>query len=114
MPSGPFLPDDYAMTIMGSLAASCAFRALAHSLESKSEAERNETIETILSAWRQVWQTKFQEDMAEYTKLLASGKVEGAVDQLTSTEEFQSQFNRTLKEVEGSARAALFPEGAKS
>jgi hypothetical protein len=113
MSDSPFLPDDYAMVMMSSLSASCGFRALAHSLENKPENERNQIIESVISTWRQVWKAKFQEDMAEYTKLLSDGRVQGAVDQLVPTEELQSQFNRTLKEVEGSARAALFPEEVK-
>jgi len=115
MPSDlPFLPDDYAMTIMASLSASCSFRALAHALESKPVEERKEIVESIFSAWRTSWRSKFQEDMGMYNTLLVSGKVTGAADQLPSPEEYQEQFNRTMKEVEGSARAALFPEEAKS
>jgi hypothetical protein len=114
MPSDlPFLPDDYAMTIMSSLSASCSFRALSHSLEGKPVEERNQIIESIFSAWRTSWRAKFQEDMGMYNDLLASGKVTGAADQLPSPEEYQEQFNRTMKEVEGSARAALFPEEVK-
>lgn len=114
MPSDlPFLPDDYALTIMSSLSAACSFRALSHALETKPVEERNQIIESIFSAWRTSWRAKFQEDMFMYNGLLTSGKVEGAVDQLPSPEEYQEQFNRTMKEVEGSARAALFPEEVK-
>ena len=114
MPSDlPFLPDDYSMTIMASLSASCSFRALAHSLEGKPKAERIEIIESIFGAWRTSWRSKFQEDMGMYNTLLVSGKVTGAADQLPSPEEYQEQFNRTMKEVEGSARSALFPEEVK-
>ncbi len=112
--SDPFLPEDYSMVIMNSLAASCAFRALYYSLESKTPEERDAIMSKILKSWREVWAAKFQEDMAMYTKLLGDGRVEGAVNQLTSPEEFQSQFNRTIKEVEDSARAALWPENTKS
>lgn len=111
MSTDPFLPDDYSMTIMSSLTASCAFIALSRVLEGKPE--REEVIESMFKTWRTVWQAKFQDDMQEYTKLLTDGRVKGAIDQLTSTEEFQSQFNRTLREVENSARAALFPEDVK-
>lgn len=115
MPSSdPYLPDDYSTHLIVSLTASCAFHALAHSLADKPKEQADLIKEDVLKCWRGTWMVKFQEDMKAYNDLLASGKIKGAVEQLPSPEEYQEQFNRTVKEVEESARAALWPEEVKS
>lgn len=108
--SEPFLPDDYSLTLINSLSASCAFTALNLALEKYPQAEATKIKEQVIINWRTVWNQRFQEDMALYTKLLGEGKVDGAIDELAQPEEFQELFNRTIKEVEASARVALWPE----
>ncbi len=107
-----FMPDDYSATIATSLAASCSFLALHHSLVALPKADADSIKESVIRAWRNTWRAKFQEDIVMYTKLLGDGRVEGAVEQLMAPEELQQRFDRTLKEVEASARAALWPEAS--
>jgi hypothetical protein len=106
----PFLPDNYAATIATSLAASASFLALHYALLSLPKEQSDAIKESVISAWKRTWRAKFQEDMTLYTKLLSDGRVEGAIEQLAAPEELQGRFDRTLKEVESSARAALWPE----
>lgn len=112
-PPDSLLPDEYAANIVISLTASCAFSALLHSLESKPKEQADVIKEDVLKGWLDLWRAKSREDIAEYNKLLMSGKIQGDVTQLISPEDFQKRFDRTLKEVELSARKALWPEGEK-
>jgi len=105
-----FIPDDVRLRLTQSFTATAGLFALHLALENRSKEVADSIKDDILMIWRNQWGVQFQEDLANYTKVL--GEVENG-DKAKQPEDFQVEFNKLVSEVENSARRALWPEGKK-